>query len=719
MMHRRRFAGLLAVASGFVLAPVAVSATARANEIPLDSARWIWKDAAAATDAPKETLFFRHTFTFDVAPQRAEVIATCDNRFTLFINGREVLGSDNWEVPVRADIARFLTAGKNVLAVRARNDGSAAGFFLAGRAEVEGGVRVDLSTHASWRWHASGASGWNRIGFDDAAYQPAVELGDAAVATWRLDEKVGNAVTPDLPRGADYWRAWRARQQAELATLEPVDGPPADRGADNPVDAFLYAAWKKAGTDSPPRCSDRAFARRVYLDIIGLLPPVDVLDRFETDPATDKRARLVDDLLGRDLAYAEHWMSFWNDLLRNDEQTAIDGLRKPITPWLFDALLANLPYDQFVATLLNPGSFGPDGYLMGLNWRGTVSASQRPVIQAAQNVGQVFMAVRLKCASCHDSFIDDWTLRDAYGLAGFFSEKNLTIYECDKARDEVVEPRFPFPKLGGIEPTADLAARHQRVSELVTTVRNRRFAETIVNRIWHRFTGRAFVVPMDSFGENDPTYPKLLAWLADDFARNGYDLKQLMRRVTASHAYQAETTETPEQKSEQKADPGPPLRRLTAEQFIDGVATVTGYWPETAVMSAVVDNNQTRAWRQKIPDALARALGRPAREQAITEREDEATVLQMLEMVNGTELSVRLEKSAQTLLASSLGREKDTAGVVDVLCRRAMGRVATPAEIDVLQPLLGTPDEPIEARQPGWQDALWLIFMNPEFQFIY
>jgi hypothetical protein len=36
-----------------------------------------------------------------------------------------------------------------------------------------------------------------------------------------------------------------------------------------------------------------------------------------------------------------------------------------------------------------------------------------------------------------------------------------------------------------------------------------------------------------------------------------------------------------------------------------------------------------------------------------------------------------------------------------------------------LQPLLGTPDEPIEARQPGWQDALWLIFMNPEFQFIY
>ncbi len=56
-------------------------------------------------------------------------------------------------------------------------------------------------------------------------------------------------------------------------------------------------------------------------------------------------------------AYAEHWMTFWNDLLRNDDGVSYfsekDG-RKSITPWLLDALQGNRPYNEFVAALLNP-----------------------------------------------------------------------------------------------------------------------------------------------------------------------------------------------------------------------------------------------------------------------------------------------------------------------------------------------------------------------------
>ena len=46
--------------------------------------------------------------------------------------------------------------------------------------------------------------------------------------------------------------------------------------------------------------------------------------------------------------YSEHWISFWNDLLRNDEGVVYHGERQTITTWLLKALEDNLPYDQFV-----------------------------------------------------------------------------------------------------------------------------------------------------------------------------------------------------------------------------------------------------------------------------------------------------------------------------------------------------------------------------------
>src|SRR5262249_52440867 len=152
--------------------------------------------------------------------------------------------------------------------------------------------------------------------------------------------------------------------------------PPAGNGA--PIDRFLAAHWAKQKFTPPPAVADRVFARRVYFDVIGLPPTVEQLEKFEKDTAADKRAKLIDGLLADNAAYAEHWRTFWNALLRNDEQTNIDGLRKPITQWLYTSLQANKPLDLFVAELLNPGKDGPDGYLKGVNWRGRVNASQLP-----------------------------------------------------------------------------------------------------------------------------------------------------------------------------------------------------------------------------------------------------------------------------------------------------------------------------------------------------
>src|SRR5262249_22033662 len=140
--------------------------------------------------------------------------------------------------------------------------------------------------------------------------------------------------------------------------------------------------------------SDRAFARRASLDLVGLAPARAALAEFEADSGGDKRARLIDRLLDDREAYATHWLTFWNDLLRNAYHGTgfIDGGRKQITGWLYAALYENKPYDRFVHELVSPpAGSGSEGFAYGIKWRGTVNESQRREIQAAQSVAQVFL----------------------------------------------------------------------------------------------------------------------------------------------------------------------------------------------------------------------------------------------------------------------------------------------------------------------------------------
>ena len=79
----------------------------------------------------------------------------------------------------------------------------------------------------------------------------------------------------------------------------------------------------------------------------------------------------------------------------------------------------------------------PDGFLVGVNWRGETSAAVTPWMQASQNTAQVFLGINLKCTSCHDSFVNRWKLKDAYGLAAYFSpDATLQMFRCDVAQDK-------------------------------------------------------------------------------------------------------------------------------------------------------------------------------------------------------------------------------------------------------------------------------------------
>jgi len=385
-----------------------------------------------------------------------------------------------------------------------------------------------------------------------------------------------------IDQGVSFGSAKTALWVPPLAPRHPRL-PPARPGAGltNPIDRLLqsYFAANKITPTAP--VDDRTFARRVSLDTVGVLPPPDELNAFVRDRRPDKRARLVKRLLGDDTAYADHWLTFWNDMLRNDYAGTgyIDGGRTQITDWLYGALWHNMPYDKFVAQLVAAPTPVSAGFTNGIVWRGTVNASQTPAMQAAQNVSQVFLGVNLKCASCHNSFVSSWKLADACGMAGVYAPTNgpLEMVRCDKPTGQAAPIKFLYPSLGAIDGSAPRAKRMAQLAALLTSRADGRLTRTFVNRLWAKLMGRGLVEPTDDM-DSRPWDPDLLDWLASDFADHGYDVKRTIGLIVTSRAYQLPSAGQPSERAEGYHFTGPTVKRMSAEQFCDAVSRLTGVW---------------------------------------------------------------------------------------------------------------------------------------------
>ncbi|MEX2285784.1 MAG: DUF1549 domain-containing protein [Planctomycetaceae bacterium] len=355
-----------------------------------------------------------------------------------------------------------------------------------------------------------------------------------------------------------------------------------ESGLTNPVDLLLAPYFKEHKIEPGDVISDRIFARRVFLDLVGLLPSTQQLEFFVNDMRPEKRALLVRELLNDQRAYADHWLAFWNDALRNAYRGTgfIDDGRSQITGWLYQSLYDNKPYDRFVHELISPVE-GSEGFVQGIIWRGVVNASQRRELQAAQNISQVFLGANLKCASCHDSFVNHWLLSDAYGLANVFADQPLEIYRCNKPTGEIAEVRFLFPELGQIDASAPRTERMKQLADLVVSPRNGRLTRTIVNRLWARLLGRGLLEPVDNM-DNDPWSRDVLDWLAVDLADHRFDLKHTLEQICTSRAYQLPAVGAPKPNESDYIFRGPLVKRMSAEQFVDAMAPLTGVWPKPA-----------------------------------------------------------------------------------------------------------------------------------------
>ena len=540
----------------------------------------------------------------------------------------------------------------------------------------------------------------------------------------------------------------RAAAQSGLKVVEPLREvvPPVvdERGLVNPIDRLLAGYLAEHGVSNDQPVDDRTFAGRVGMDLIGLRLNEADLAAFVGDDDAGKRDALVTRLLGDRRNYTEHWLTFWNDALRNGYRGTgfIDDGRRQITGWLYRALYENKPFDEFVRELIDPVE-GSEGYVKGIQWRGTVNASQRKEMQAAQSVSQVFLGLNLKCASCHNSFVNEWKLEDAYAMAAVFAEQSLEIHRCDKPVGQMAEPRFLFEGLGGFDAGADAAARQTALAEMLTDNRNGRLARTIVNRLWAKMMGRGLVEPLDDM-TGEAWAPDLLEWLAGDLVAHGWDVKRTLSVIATSRVYQMRAVAAAgdvgtsrdlahgeDAASDGFVFQGPLVKRMTAEQFVDAVNRLAGVksavsdgmlntdgrgqggqWAASVeVLGNDVAEHQVRAALMDV-DALQAAMGRSNREQVVTRRGSAATTLEALELTNGETLDAILREGGEHWAQRYDGQPAEdlAAGVY----RAALGREPSGVELAAATELLGG-----EVSAEGAADLLWIVTMLPEFQLVY
>jgi len=527
-----------------------------------------------------------------------------------------------------------------------------------------------------------------------------------------------------IAQGAPWPDSSGTSNQFRVASLAPRNPPLPELLSNefsNPVDVWVDDYFTRNKITWPKVVEDRIFLRRIYLDIIGLLPSLEEQEKFITDERTDKRSQWIKELLQRNDDYAMHWLTFWNDALRNDYTGTgyITKGRYNISDWLYHSLKSNKPYNQFVQELINPTDQSK-GFIEGIRWRGVVNASQTTQMQAAQNVSQVFLGLNLKCASCHNSFISDWKLEDAYAFANIFSDTTLEINRCDKPTGKLASTKILWEELGTIDSTANRNEKLKQLSVYLTQSANGRLYRTIVNRMWAQLLGRGLVEPVDAM-DNEPWSQDLLDWMASYFTEHNYDLKDLIFLITSSKTYQLASTGVSDANliaSNKFQFTGRLRKRISAEQFSDAVSSILSpvftdsaakYNPFGTAKSGQSNQQVVRASLVANTTFLT-ALGRPNRETVTTTRDSQANLLQALELTNGEKFNKVLTEGA----ASWKQKYPDRDILVNHLFRKTLGRKPGIKEMDVAVKLLG--DQP---EVENIADLFWSVFLLPEFQIVY
>jgi hypothetical protein len=489
----------------------------------------------------------------------------------------------------------------------------------------------------------------------------------------------------------------------------------------NFIDEKLVAKWKELGLSPSPLCDDAEFLRRLHLDLIGTLPTPAEVKAFLADKATDKRAKAIDRILARP-EFVDFWALKWGDLLRiNRDQLQEKGMWS-FHNWVRGQIRDNVPVDEFVREIITAeGSTFTEG---PANFYRTANGAT----DWSETVSQVFLGVRVQCAKCHHHPFEKWSQDDYYGMAAFFSRLGTkTSQEFGLfGRETVVFLRptgeVSHPRKGGVvkphpfdgAETDDRFDRRRKLAEWLTTKDNPFFARNLANRFWGYLMGRGLVEPLDDMRATNPaSNPELLDALAKDFAEHKFELKQLLKTIVSSRAYQLSSAAT----TGNAADAPNvhytryTVKRLTAEQLADALDTATGTvekYPGLPLGTRAIQLPDT-----KVRSFLLDVFGRPPRQITCEcERTAQPNIAQAMHLLNGDFLNRKLAAPTGRI-DTLLKAKKPLPEMVDELYLVTVSRSPRSEEVTKAQEWIGMAATPRE----GLQDLLWALLNSREFLF--
>lgn len=536
----------------------------------------------------------------------------------------------------------------------------------------------------------------------------------------------GRVATADMPgdigvmvRFQDQVNVFRAivPQGLPVANLPPQK---------NLVDEHVFAKLVELGIPPSPLCDDATFIRRSTIDITGRLPTVQETEAFLADADPAKRDRLVDRLVDSP-EYAEAFANLWSAVLRNKRRNGNDV---PYTyrfhAWIRRSLQENVPYDQFVRSVLtatgDPETHPP------VAWYREVSTTTAQL----EDTAQLFLGMRLACAKCHHHPFEQWSQKDYYSFEAFFTQVEMKSSKFNpqaNMRDAVsvkaISPQSTDPRSGEKLPPAGLGAepldvppyedaRHELV-DWMTSPENPYFAKALVNRYWKRFFGRGIVDPEDDLRvTNPPSNPALLDALAKSFVESGYDLKQLVRLLAKSNAYQLSSVPTEANANDKRNFSSFYPRRLAAEVLYDAInqtaeaeANFGGAIPQGTRAVALPDNGFDNYFFQ--------VFGKPEAESACEcERSAEANLSQSLHLLNSSDVQGRLQNGEGRALRLSQETERDLDAKIRELYLAAFSRTPTTEEAQFVRDKVASYTD----QRQAWEDVLWALLNSKEFQFV-
>ncbi|MEM6329412.1 MAG: DUF1549 and DUF1553 domain-containing protein [Planctomycetota bacterium] len=488
-------------------------------------------------------------------------------------------------------------------------------------------------------------------------------------------------------------------------------------GASGYIDRLVSKKLRTMRITPSGLCTDEQFLRRVTIDIAGELPTPAERRAFLADPAPDKRARKIDELLARP-GFASIWAKKWADLLLvRTQNNRVDY--KPMhlyATWLRQQVQSGRPLDEMIRDLLS--ATGSTFDTPQTNFYQIEPDAKK----TAENVAQSLLGLRLQCAQCHNHPFDRWTMDDYYAFTSFFTQ--IGRKRADDYREWYVfnrgggEARHPVgnrvmkPKfLGGEEP--DTAGRDRRavVAEWITSADNPYFAPSVANRVWAHFFGVGVVEPVDDIRiSNPPSNPELFDTLGRQLVEYGYDLRQLVRDICNSRAYQRSPEPNATNRDDARNFARMAPRRLPAATLLDCLGQATGApeklpgLPRGAKATEIADG--------RAGNFFLSTFGKPSRETVCAcESDASPTLSQALHLINGGMTNDAIARGG--LVRKWLGEGKTPAEVIDAIYARCLTRSPTPQEHADYAALIGDDQDTAHALE----DIFWAVLNSREFYF--